>query len=166
MTCDETERPHILYVCRTCPRYERLPPPGEKTRGMTLVEMVKTLAESSALAGKYKIIGAHCLNGCPSPCNVVLAGRGKTRLRFHRLGPEDAASLLDLALLYYGTIDGDISAEQLSSDLGGRLAAAIPPLDQSGRPLRQGAACVSSSRDTIEQDFTPGQTPTVLKRDR
>ena len=165
MTRDETERRHILYVCRTCPRYERLPPPGEKTRGMSLVETVKTLAQSSALAGKYRIIGAHCLNGCPSPCNVVLAGPGKTRLRFHRLGPEDAASVLDLALRYYGTIDGDISAEQLSSGLGGRLAAAIPPLDQSGRPRRRGDAFVSSSRDAIEQDFSPGQPPTVLERD-
>jgi predicted metal-binding protein len=135
MTNDEPERPHILYICRTCPRYERLPPPGEKTRGMTLVEAVRTLAERSALAGKYKIVGAHCLNGCPAPCNVVLASYGKTRLRFHRLGPDDAASVLDLALLYYGTVDGDISAGRLPSPLSGRLAAAIPPLDQSGRPL-------------------------------
>ena len=134
---------------------------------MTLVEAVKTLAESSALAGKYKIIGAHCLNGCPSPCNVVLAGHGKTRLRFHRLGPDDAASVLDLALLYYGTVNGDISAERLSSGLGGRLAAAVPPLDQSGRPLPQGDARAASdrSRDAIEQDRSSGQTPAVLERD-
>jgi predicted metal-binding protein len=142
MMHDGSDRPHILYICRTCPRYERLPPPGEKTRGMTLVEALRALAENSALAGKYKIIGAHCLNGCPSPCNVVLASCGKTRLRFHRLGPDDAASVLDLALLYYGMADGDISAGRLSSGLGGRLAAAIPPLDQSGRPLRPGAARV------------------------
>ena len=138
MTLDNSDRPHILYICRTCPRYERLPPPGEKTRGMKLVEAVRTLAETWALAGKYGIIGAHCLNGCPAPCNVVLAGHGKMRLRFHRLGPDDATSVLDLAFLYYGTVDGNISAERLWSCLGGRLAAAIPPLDESGRPLRQG----------------------------
>jgi predicted metal-binding protein len=133
---DTPDRPHILYVCRTCPRYERLPPPGEKTRGLTLVEAVRTLAEGWALGDTYKIIAAHCLNGCPEPCNTVLAAPGKARLRFHRLGPEDAASVLDLASRYYETADGDISAAGLPSDLGGRLAATVPPLDASGRPVR------------------------------
>lgn len=147
MTVDNSDGPHLLYVCRTCPRYERLPPPGEKTRGMMLVEAVKTLAERSAIADKYKIIGAHCLNGCPTPCNVVLAARGKTRLRFHRLVPDDAASVLDLAARYYGTVDGDVSAEQPTPALAGRLAAAIPPLDDSGRPLARARERSLTRRD-------------------
>jgi predicted metal-binding protein len=138
MTLDTSDRPHILYVCRTCPRYERLPPPGEKTRGMTFVDAARTLAKDWRLADKYTIIGAHCLNGCPAPCNVVLAGHCKTRLRFHRLGPDDAASVLDLAVLYYETADGEIPVDRLSAGLRGKLAASIPPLDQFARPLRRG----------------------------
>jgi predicted metal-binding protein len=137
MTLNTSDRPHFLYVCRTCPRYERLPPPGEKTRGMTFVDAARTLAKDWKLADKYTIIGAHCLNGCPAPCNVVLAGHGKTRLRFHRLGPDDAASVLDLAVLYYETADGEIPVDRLSAGLRGKLAASIPPLDQFARPLRR-----------------------------
>jgi predicted metal-binding protein len=136
MTLDSPDRSHILYVCRTCPRYEHLPPAGENTRGMTLVEAVRTLAQGWALADKYKIIAAHCLNGCPAPCNMVLAGQGKARLRFHRLAPADAASVLDLARLYYATADGEIPTECLSIGLRTRLAASIPPLDERGRPMR------------------------------
>jgi predicted metal-binding protein len=124
---------HILYVCRTCPRYERLPPPGELTRGMMLVAAVRRLG--SPLAGRYRILAAHCLNGCPAPCNIVLAAPGKSRLRFHRLSPEHAASVVEVASLYCGTVTGEIARAALPVDLRDKLAASVPPLDQFGRPL-------------------------------
>jgi predicted metal-binding protein len=135
MTLADAGQPHILYICRTCPRYEKLPPPGESTRGMSLVEAVRKLAANWAYVGRYKIMAAHCLNGCPAPCNIILAGPSKTRLRFHKLTAEDAALVLDVARLYCGTADGEIPGERLPRALRGRLAAAIPALDQSGRPL-------------------------------
>ena len=138
MTLEEASPPHILYICRTCPRYEKLPSPGEMTRGMNLVAAVRMLAGGNCFNG-YKIVAAHCLNGCPAPCNVVLAAPAKTRLRFHRLAAEDAALVLEAARIYYGTADGEIAAERLPRELRSRLAASIPALDQSGRPLHRGA---------------------------
>jgi predicted metal-binding protein len=138
MTLEDAGQPHILYICRTCPRYEKLPLPGEMTRGMNLVAAVRTLAASWNGAHRYKIMAAHCLNGCPAPCNVILAGPDKTRLRFHRLTAEDAALVLEAAQLYYGTEDGEVPAERLPRALRSRLAASIPALDDCGRPLHRG----------------------------
>jgi predicted metal-binding protein len=137
MTVDGDDQPHILYICRTCPRYEKLPRPGEMTRGMNLVAAMRTLAAGWSGAHKYTIMAAHCLNGCPAPCNVILAGPSKTRLRFHKLTAEDAALVLEAAQLYYGTEDGEVPVERLPRALRGRLAASIPALDHCGRPLRR-----------------------------
>jgi predicted metal-binding protein len=140
MTLEDAGQPHILYICRTCPRYEKLPSPGEMTRGMSLVMAVRGLAANWECAGSYRIMAAHCLNGCPAPCNVILAGPSKMRLRFHRLTAEDAAAVLEAALLYHGTADGEIPVERLPRSLRSRLAACIPALDQSGRPLHRKAS--------------------------
>ena len=126
----DADQRHFLRICRTCPRYERLPPPGEKTRGLVLVEAVRALAGTWALAEKFTILGVHCLNGCPTPCNVVLTAGGKPRLRFHRLGPADAASVVELATFYYGASNGELSLPPLLRD---RLATVVPALDPSGR---------------------------------
>jgi predicted metal-binding protein len=119
------EQRHFLRICRTCPRYERLPPPGEKTRGLELVEAVRVLAETWALAEKFTILGVHCLNGCPTPCNVALAASGKPGLRFHRLVPADAAMVMEVATSYYGTSNGELSLPPLLRE---RLAAVLPAL--------------------------------------
>jgi predicted metal-binding protein len=140
MMLEDAGQPHILYICRTCPRYEKLPLPGEMTRGMNLVAAVRTLAAGWKGAHGYRIMAAHCLNGCPAPCNVVLAGPSKTRLRFHKLTAEDAALVLEAAQLYYGTEDGEVPAERLPHALRGRLAASIPALDHCGRPLHRAGA--------------------------
>jgi predicted metal-binding protein len=137
MMLEDAGQPHILYICRTCPRYEKLPLTGEMTRGMNLVAAVRTLAAGWNGANMYKIMAAHCLNGCPAPCNVILAGPSKTRLRFHQLTAEDAALVLEAAQLYYGTADGEVAAERLPRALRSRLAASIPALDDCGRPLHR-----------------------------
>jgi predicted metal-binding protein len=139
----DTEQRHFLRICRTCPRYERLPPPGEKTRGLELVEAVRALAGTWALAGKFTILGVHCLNGCPAPCNVTLAASDKPGLRFHRLGPADAAFVMDLAMSYYGASNGEPSLPPLLRE---RLAAVLPAL----RTARPGGAVVRFENTTEE----------------
>jgi len=121
----DTSQRHSLRICRTCPRYERLPPPGQKTDGLLLVDGVRALAGASSLAAHFTILGVHCLGGCPAPCNAVLAANGKASLRFHRLSPADAPSIVEVAALYYRASSGECS---LPPALRARLAAVIRPL--------------------------------------
>ena len=130
-TAADVDLRHFLRICRTCPRYDRLPPPGESTRGLLLVDAIRTLAETWPVAEKFTILGVHCLSGCPTPCNVALAARGKPGLRFHKLDPSDAALVVELATLYYDAPNGE---PQLPPMLLDRLAAVIPAFDLPGRP--------------------------------
>jgi predicted metal-binding protein len=83
MTFDGAAQLHLLYVCRTCPRYEALPRQGEKTRGMALVEAVRALAADWAFAHRYQIIGAHCLNGWPRTVDQCDATPAATARELH-----------------------------------------------------------------------------------
>jgi predicted metal-binding protein len=121
----DTGERHSLRICRTCPRYERLPPPGQKTDGLLFVEAVRALADAWSLAAHFTILGVHCLGGCPAPCNAVLAASGKASLRFHRLSLADAPSIVEVAALYYRASGGECS---LPPALRARLAAVIRPL--------------------------------------
>lgn len=119
--------PHILYVCRTCPRYEPPLPAGEVGRGEALANRIKDLAEDWPLAEKIRIRAVNCLSGCPNPCNVSLGAPGKTRVRFSRLGPDDAPAVLEVAGAYFANRDGVLAPEQVPESLRDRLSALSPP---------------------------------------
>lgn len=119
---------HTLYVCRTCPRYEKRPPPGERTAGQMLADRVKELARTWAARDRVNIRVITCLGGCPNPCNVAVAGTGKTRLRFSRLGPDNAADVLELAARYLDSADGDLPPAMLPEDLRDKQTARTPPM--------------------------------------
>lgn len=126
---------HTLYVCRTCPRYEKRPPPGEPTAGQALANQVKKLARSCAAREHVNIRVITCLGGCPNPCNVAVTGPGKTRLRFSRLGPADAAAVLALTERHLASADGDLAADEVPEDLRGKQTARTPP--RIATPVRQ-----------------------------
>ena len=119
--------PHILYVCRTCPRYEPPLPAGEVGRGEALADRIKDLAEDWPLADDVRIRAVNCLGGCLKPCNVSLGAPGKTRVRFSRLGPDDAPAVMEVALAYFASPDGDLAPEQVPESLRDRLSALSPP---------------------------------------
>ncbi len=119
--------PHILYECRTCPRYEPPLPAGEVGRGEALADRIKDLAEDWPLADKIRIRAVNCLGGCPKPCNVSLGAPGKTRVRFSRLGPDDAPAVLEVAGAYFASPDGEMDPEQVPESLRTRLSALSPP---------------------------------------
>ena len=118
---------HTLYVCRTCPRYEKRPPPGGRTAGHTLADRVKALARDWPARDQVNIRVIACLGGCPNPCNIAIAGTGKTRLRFSRLGPADAEAVLTLAERHLASADGDLAADDVPDGLRGRRTARTPP---------------------------------------
>lgn len=118
---------HTLYVCRTCPRYEKRPPPGEPTAGQALANRVKALARNWAACEDVSIRVITCLGGCPNPCNVAVTGPGKTRLRFSRLGPADAEAVLTLTERHLASTDGDLGANEVPDGLRGKQTARTPP---------------------------------------
>ena len=117
---------HVLAICRTCPRYERAPPPGEKTRGAALLDTVKAATSGWPLADAFLILGVQCLSGCPSPCNVTLEADDKPRVRFRHLGPQDAATVLELAALYYRSVQ-DSFLDSLPAERRGKIGSITPP---------------------------------------
>lgn len=127
---------HTLYVCRTCPRYEKRPPPGEPTAGQALADRVKALARDWAGRDAVNIRVITCLGGCPGPCNVAVTGPGKTRLRFSRLGPADADAVLTLAERHLASPDGELGTDDLPDGLRGKRTARTPP--RIVPPARQG----------------------------
>jgi predicted metal-binding protein len=117
--------PHVLAICRTCPRYERAPP-DEKTRGAALLDAVKAASRGWPLSDAFLILGVQCLSGCPSPCNIALEAEDKPRVRFRHLGPEHAATVLELATLYYRSVQ-DRFLDSLPAEQRGKIGSITPP---------------------------------------
>lgn len=111
-----------ITVCVTCNRYAR-PEPGEPTPGLLLSRAV-------AAEGRDRGIGVRaveCLNGCPHPCTAALRASGKCVLRFSGLTPADAPELIEVALCYADSCDGDIPKSALPARLRDRLSLKVAP---------------------------------------
>ena len=120
---------HRLYVCTTCVRDLRLAP-GEPSRGRQLAEAVKRQLEldGDGVGGSaLRFLQVPCLNGCLNPCNVALRASGKFNLRFSRLEPDDADSVLELARAYIGHPTGDVPEEEWPEALRGKRTVRTPP---------------------------------------
>ena len=128
---------HRLYVCTTCVRDLRLAP-GESSRGRRLADEVeRTLGgEGGPRADPrpgpradphLRLIKVPCLNGCLNPCNVALRASGKYNLRFSRVGPGDAAAVLDFARIYLGHLTGDVPEAEWPEALRGKRTVRTPP---------------------------------------
>ena len=122
---------HRLYVCTTCVRDVRLAP-GERSRGQRLADEVARRLSDAGKGGRaggsrLRFIGAPCLNGCLRPCTAALRAAGKYNLRFSRLGPGDAAAVLDFADAYLGHPTGDVPEDEWPEALRGKRTVRTPP---------------------------------------
>ena len=115
-----------ILVCRTCPRFEPPPPPGEIGRGARLARGIRDAVGALAEPAPFTIRVVNCLNGCKNPCNVALDGPGKYRLRFSRLEVEDAATVIEAARHFADHADGNMADDQLPAPLRARLTARSP----------------------------------------
>ncbi len=113
-------------VCRTCPRYEPPPPPGEAGRGSRLSVAIKQLVAALSDQDRLTVRLVNCLAGCKNPCNVALDGPGKYRLRFSRLEVADAGLMIEAAMTYARHADGNLADDQLPDLLRPRLTARSP----------------------------------------
>lgn len=128
------ENIHRLYVCTTCVRDLRLAP-GEASRGQRLADELERGLDDAANRNdggigadpRLHFIKVPCLNGCLSPCNVALRASGKFNLRFSRLEPEDAASVLDFARTYLDHATGDVPEDEWPVALRGKRTVRTPP---------------------------------------
>ena len=90
-----------IFVCVTCSRYAPTPV-GEATPGQRLADAMRRAGTAVAIRT------VECLNGCPHPCAAALRTPGKTIIRFSDLGTDDAPALLDTAIHYAASADGEI----------------------------------------------------------
>lgn len=122
-----------LYVCETCVR--DLPIGADKkTRGRQLADAVAERLRVAGLEAHAVHRTVLCLNGCPRPCTVALRAPGKYSLRFGRLTPADAESIVDFLLAYSASPDGDVPREHWPAVLGDKLTMRTPPLGRRTGP--------------------------------
>src|SRR5687767_11328088 len=119
--------PHLLLVCRTCPRFAPGQAWGAETLGVELATAVRAHWQEWLPAAGFALRVVTCLGGCPNPCNAALSGPGKWRLRVRHLTPADAAVLLELAAAYRAHADGNLQAHQIPAILRERIGARTPP---------------------------------------
>ena len=115
-----------ILVCRTCPRYEPPPPPGEAGRGSRLAVEIYHLVQALSEKDRPTVRAVNCLAGCKNPCNVAFDGPGKFRLRFSRLEVADAGLMIQAAMVYAGHADGNLADDQVPDLLRRRLTARSP----------------------------------------
>jgi len=123
----ETSGQIRLMVCRTCPRYEPLPPAGAPTRGRDLGHRLARALEAHDTDNRFVLRVVSCLAGCKNPCNMAIDGAGRFRLRFSHLEPDAVPDILALAQRYAASTTGDLGADDLPERLKDRLTAKTPP---------------------------------------
>lgn len=90
-----------IFVCVTCNRYAPTQG-GEPTPGEVLAAAMRRCGTAVAIRT------VECLNACPHPCAAALRVPGKTVIRFSELTADDAPALLETAVEYAESGDGDI----------------------------------------------------------
>ena len=120
-----------IFVCLTCDRYAP-PISGEPTPGQRLAGAMKSAVAS--LASPVMVRTVVCLNGCPHPCTAALREPGKCVIRFSELTTEDATALLDAAMLYSNSADGDIPIKALPARLQRKVSGRIPAIGRGRLP--------------------------------
>ena len=117
--------PGRVFVCSTCSRYAP-PAKGEPTRGQ---EMVRACKKASAdKGGSIAVRSVECLNGCPQPCTAALRTPGKTLVRFSELVPDDAAALIEVAMMHAESETGDLPVDALPDRLRNKIAGQVDVL--------------------------------------
>ncbi|MDJ0957399.1 MAG: DUF1636 domain-containing protein [Arenicellales bacterium] len=115
-----------LYVCQTCVRDRRLAP-DERSQGSLLGDAVDETLGRMGLSSELALRRVNCLNGCLNPCNIALRAPDKYNLRFSRLTPQSAASLVQFAIAYMQSSDGIVPVESWPDELKGNQTVCTPP---------------------------------------
>ena len=111
-----------LYVCTTCKRGEPVPE-GTPAPG---ADLHAALIAAGAPDG-VRIIGVECLSACNTGCAVSLTMPGGWSYVYGRLGPENAAEILEGAAKYAATIDGIVVWRDRPVIFRKQSIARIPP---------------------------------------
>jgi predicted metal-binding protein len=111
-----------LYVCTTCKRGEPVAegarPPG--------AQLHDALLATGAPDG-VRIVGVECLSACNTGCAVSLSMPGAWSYVYGRLGPENAAEILEGAAKYAATSDGIVVWRDRPVIFRKQSIARIPP---------------------------------------
>jgi predicted metal-binding protein len=113
-----------LYVCTTCKRGEPVPegmaPPGAELHAALL---------AAGAPDAVRIVGVECLSACNTGCAVSLSQPGAWSYVYGRLGPENAAEILEGAARYAATTDGIVPWRERPTIFRKQSIARIPPLE-------------------------------------
>ncbi|PTV97224.1 putative metal-binding protein [Rhodobacter aestuarii] len=113
-----------LHVCTTC-RRAGVEPEGEARPGALLHEALADLPCPEGVT----VVPVECLSACTQGCSVALSAPGKWSYVYGRMGPEDAATILEGAALYAQSADGLVPWRTRPEIFRKQSLARIPPQD-------------------------------------
>jgi predicted metal-binding protein len=123
----QTEGPGMaatLYVCTTCKRGAPVPD-GMPTPGADLHAALLAAGPPDGV----RIVGVECLSACNTGCAISLVMPGAWSYVYGRLGPENAADILEGAAKYAATTDGIVTWRDRPVIFRKQSIARIPPLE-------------------------------------
>ncbi|MFD2175744.1 DUF1636 family protein [Rhodobacter lacus] len=111
-----------LHVCTTCRRAGEAPE-DEIRPGAALHAALADLPCPDGV----RIVPVECLSACTQGCSVALSAPGKWSYVYGRLGPADAATVLEGAALYAQSADGLVPWRARPEIFRKQSLARIPP---------------------------------------
>ena len=100
----------LLSVCERCEQ-------SRSSTGEALLEAVKRLRRERGLKEVFKVEGVRCLKCCDQPCALELSGKKRSTYTRVDVGIDDAAAVVDAAVLYAALQPGEeLTERQLPGD--------------------------------------------------
>jgi predicted metal-binding protein len=117
-----------ITICDTCKRPEWQAEDGRPTDGVVLAGLIEPLAAARGVATRR----VSCTMGCERACNVLVQARGKLSYSLGQFAPlaEDAAAIVDYAVLHRDSETGQVPFRQWPQGVKGHFISRQPPLPE------------------------------------
>ncbi|MDP2342401.1 MAG: DUF1636 family protein [Deltaproteobacteria bacterium] len=100
----------VLSICERCEQ-------TKTSTGEALYEAVRRIRRERGLKELFKLEPVRCLKCCDQPCALELSGKKRSTYTRVDVGVDDAAAVVDAAVLYAALQPGEeLSERQLPGD--------------------------------------------------